>query len=449
MTALDSSDKFPFSGRIQKAIVSMVIHDWKNFALYRETIKPEYFDNPVLENIVEIVYTFYKKYNRVPSKDELLEEVVQYLGKNKKEPEDEYIEVSDTIYSEITLPDFRFTKDKIIEFARDQAIKASMIESIKLLEQKNYEGIRKRMETALNVGRSSENLGTFYFDNLETRIERRQKGETRHGMAISTGLSKLDTALGGGIAPPELGVIMGPSKRGKTVFAVNIAVNATMPTRYRPQGCNVAHYVLESNEDRTQVLYDAKISGLSKDDVSNKHEEVRNAVEKFRKHENVGKLILKQFPADSCSAWDIESHIQNLKITRGVAIHLIIIDYLKLMRVADKSFRYSNDGGKYEALGQITKELLSIAQRYNIAIWVLHQTRRSSFHANRIDLDDSADSMEPIRDADLILTINQVKGSEGMMRIYIAGGREVADQKELDFYIDKATVRIRETHDAT
>jgi replicative DNA helicase len=442
----DSCERYVFSGRVQRVIAALVLQDWPNFALYREVIRPEYFESPVLEALVKLIFEFHKRYKRPPVKDELQEELVGYLVDNPRLPEDEFITTLEEIARPVKLPDFEYVKDKVVEFAKNQAVKAAMLESLKLLDQKNYAGIRSRMEAALSVGRSTENFGTLYFENLEARLAQRAAGETRFKLAIPTGLQKLDVALGGGLAPQELGIIMGPSKRGKTILAVNFALGAAIPSLNRRRGHAVVHYVLESNEARAQVLYDARISGISKDNVPNQPDDVRGAIRRFTDHESVGRIIIKQFPANSCSAWEIESHIQNLRVAKGIVPEVIFIDYLKLMRVADKNFKIVND--RYEQLGQVTKELLSLSQRYNLAIWVLHQSNKASFSKSRIDLVDSADSLEPVRDADVILTINPVRerrdAAGEMIRIYVAGGREIEDGKELDFYIDKGKVRVSE-----
>ena len=134
----------------------------------------------------------------------------------------------------------------------------------------------------------------------------------------------------------------------------------------------------------------------------------------------------------------------------GFEPDLLIIDYLGLMRNADVNLKVeASSGGKYFLLGQITKEILSISQKYKLSCWLLHQATRKAKEKDKVDLQDSGDSIEPMRDADLILTLNQSEAEAGVkgwqkMRVFVAGGREVEDRHNVDIVINKATCQIVE-----
>jgi len=160
-------------------------------------------------------------------------------------------------------------------------------------------------------------------------------------------------------------------------------------------------------------------------------------------------LNVKHYSAQSCSPMAIETHIRKLQLLHNFEPELIIVDYLGLMVSNHKAIASSGD--RYLMYGQITKELLGLAQRGGYAVWLLHQSTRGSKSKKTVDLEDSADSIEPMRDADLILTLNQVEeeqntdsGSITKIRIFVAGGREVADRVGVDVAIDKKYCRIEE-----
>ena len=215
---------------------------------------------------------------------------------------------------------------------------------------------------------------------------------------------------------------------------------------------NVLHVAMEGDQDRTQVLYDASISGVPKEQLRDREEDVRKAVDTFtNKSSQIGKLVVKHYPAQGCSAMTIDALMQTLSFTSGFKPDLLIVDYLGLMRSSDKNLKVElSSGGRYHLLGSITKELLALAQEHKVAIWLLHQTTRGSKSKGQVDLDDSADSIEPMRDADLILTLNQTKdeadpdNNPQKMRIFIAGGREMKDRAEIDVLIDKSMCQIRD-----
>jgi len=162
----------------------------------------------------------------------------------------------------------------------------------------------------------------------------------------------------------------------------------------------------------------------------------------------MGKLIVKQYPAMQVSAFTIEAHMQKLKLMKGTTIDLIIIDYLGLMRPADKDIKIeASGGGKYHMMDIITKELLALAHQYNIGIWLLHQSTRASRRRPLVDMEHSGDSILPMQDADVILTLNQEEEEaekDGWQEIefFVAGGREVKDRKKITLVIDKSTCII-------
>ena len=131
-----------------------------------------------------------------------------------------------------------------------------------------------------------------------------------------------------------------------------------------------------------------------------------------------------------------------------------MIDYLGLMRPADRQIKIeASSGGRYYVLGTITKELLALAHQYNFAIWLLHQSTRASRTKKLVDLQHSGDSIEPMRDADLIITLNQTDEEakkEGLqeMIFFVAGGREVQDRVTLTLYIDKSLCWLTDTKEA-
>jgi replicative DNA helicase len=121
---------------------------------------------------------------------------------------------------------------------------------------------------------------------------------------------------------------------------------------------------------------------------------------------------------------------------------LVIVDYLTLMITNGRWV--SRPGERYEVLGQICKELISLAQRYHVPVWLLHQATRGAKKKHTVDLDDSADSLEPMRDADMILTLNQdiEEAQVKKLRIFLAGGRKAKDRRTAHVIIERELCHI-------
>jgi len=440
-----SEPAYDFSSAIQKKIVAMLMIESTSMLNNMDVIRPELFDHAALRDIVALLFKFYQKYRRQPTLEEVATEFEDLLANSPRLPEEEYRAVFAAVLEQAD-GNFDYVRDKVVAFARHQAVQNAIAGAAdKLKKHKSYESILDDVRSALAIGEAAQDLGKFHHHDLESRIARRAEGLTRRDTAISTGIRSLDNILGGGLGAGELGIIMGPMKRGKTMFSVNMAYGAMK------NGNRVLHVIMEGSEERLQVLYDARISGIKKEDVVRREnsDTVRAEVERFYGSPGVERLNVKHYSAQSCSPMAIETHLRKLQTFHSFEPLLIIVDYLGLMVSNHKAI--ANSGDKYLMYGQITKELLGLAQRGGHAVWLLHQSTRGSKSKKTVDLEDSADSIEPMRDADLILTLNQAEdqlqtdsANITKLRIFVAGGREVADRGQVDVMIDRGKCLIEE-----
>jgi replicative DNA helicase len=454
-----SEDKYDFSEPIQRKIVAMLLYHQQMFAENVEMIEPHFFDSPALQSPVGVIRKYYEEFKEQPTEDEFLEEYKLFmsLDKNRNLPEDEHMDVVNDIMRMGRKGDFEYVQKKVIAFARYQAAKHILIGTAKKRKLKlkvDTEGIIGELQKSLLIGEDQEKLGSFYKETFKERLTKKVD-RMRWDLAIPTNLEKLNDILGGGIVPGEVGIIMGPMKRGKTAVAINFGKGAVM------MGYNVLHYCLEASEEETQFLYDVSISGVEKDVVNVlekkqreiKLKEISKAVGNFfGQYTGAGRLLVKE--STNCSPLTIETHLNKLRIVEDFKPDLLIIDYLGLLKCADKNIKFEgSSGGKYVMLGEITKELIRVAKRMKCAIWLLHQTTRKSFQKLKVDMDDSGDSLTPMQDAHIILTINpeyikeKFKAKEILeeredaliveLRIFVAGGRSVKSRQWVTFMFDK------------
>jgi len=454
-----SEDKYDFSEPVQRQIVAMLLYHQQMFAENVEMIEPHFFDNPALQGPVEVIRKYFKEFKEQPTEDAFLEEYKLFmsLDKNRNLPEDEHMDIINDIMKVGRKGNFEYVQKKVIAFARYQAAKHVLIGSAKRRKQKlkmDTEGIIGKLQKSLLIGEDQEQLGSFYKETFKERLGKKVD-RMRWDLAIPTNLSKLNNILGGGIVPGEVGIIMGPMKRGKTAVVINFAKAALA------MGHGIVHYCLEATEEETQFLYDVSISGVSKDEVNVKDTKKREAKlaeisravgSFFGKYTGAGRLLVKE--STNCSPLTIETHLNKLRIVEDFKPGLVLVDYLGLLKCADKSIKFEgSSGGKYVMLGEITKELIRVAKRMNCAIWLLHQTTRKSFQKLKVDMDDSGDSLTPMQDAHIILTINpeyikdKYKAKEILeehedapivqLRLFVAGGRSVASRQWVTLTFDK------------
>jgi len=149
--------KYEFTIDNQRKIVAMLFSDEKAFSENLELIKPEYFDNPPLRKIVSILKEFCEKYGKAPTKDEFLEELDTFVCKEVKRqknfPIDAYLDTATNVWDVGKKTDFEYVKDKVVDFARSQAMMHALLEAVeKKLKKKDFEGIVRDINEAANVG---------------------------------------------------------------------------------------------------------------------------------------------------------------------------------------------------------------------------------------------------------------------------------------------------------
>lgn len=435
-----------YEASIQHRICAAIIFDAGNFILYRDIVKSEYFENPALAAITQMVFDFYGKYERLPQADELLSLLDEHLNQNSRLPAAEYFKVFEQVIEIGVEASYDYARDKAIEFAKHEAMRTAIQESVGLMDRRNYQGIKTKVDDACRVGEHSMDLGVSYFERTDERLKEREEGINRWEMAIRPRriFTRLTSAMNGGICLRELGVIMASMKRGKTATGVNFALGAL------EQNKNVAYLIMEGAEEGLELAFDACISGVPMDrDIKNYRAEIRGAVSAFLDSQRTGKLKIRRFPALTANAWSMESYLEQLRVMEGIKPDVLIIDYLGLMTCSDPK-QFADD--KYNQFGQIVKELMSLAQRRDYAIWLLHQSGRTAFKKRTVDMDDSGDSVIPMQHADMIITLNQTAEEEKKVpkefRIFIAGHRHGPSRGTVTFSFDPECARLMEIEKA-
>ncbi len=451
-------ETYTFTAEIQRQIFAMLLFDTGAFMSNMEVVKPEFFDNPALKSFTKLVLDYKNKkgkdgcgYNKAPTKDEFKEEVLTLIAMNKRLPEKEYIDVMLDIFDRGKKGDFDYVKDKVTDFARYQEARKAVLDAGKIdLRKRDYEGMVSRIRKAISIGEVKESLGKPLYGSeemLNKRLSDRETKYDRNIRAMKTSFSSLDIHMGGGICQPEVGVIMAALKQGKTTVAANFARGAVMA------GKDVVFLSFESSEHSTIDTFDAMMTGIPRNKLMDKVDEVRTEYKRFFDRPGIGNLQLNHMPAHSASAQTIDSYLYRLETEGGTKTKLLFIDYLSLMLPSNKQTTYDgSSGGRYILFGDIFLELINLANRRDMAIWVLHQAQRGVEKKyavkGRIGTDDSADSAEICRHADIVLTLNQsIKERDAnpeRLVIYAAACRNIEDKWEVPFDYYRSLAQIKE-----
>jgi len=440
-----------YTAKIQKIIFAYLLFDKIAFASYIEMFEPEFFDNKVLTDFMTIIKKYNKKYHKAPTNDEFKEEMLSFVATNKRTPTEEYIAVTLEIFNIGEKGDFDYVKDKIKDFAQKMGMKKAILDMGKTdLSKGDFDKAHSRLRKAENIGEIEENLGISLYGNeekLRQRLNGRENLYDRELRAIKTGYPDLDSRMGGGICPPEIGVILGALKQGKTTVAINFAKGAVMT------GVDVVYLSFESSEHSTADTFDAMVTGMPRKELVNRRPEVERVYKRFFDRPGIGQLQIQHMPAHSVSAQTIDSYLFRLEAQKGIKPKLLFADYLSLMRPGDKQIRYDgSSGGRYLLLGDIVLELAKLAHRRGIAIWILTQAQRGVRKKyaikGRVGTDDTADSAEICRHADIVLSLNQHDDERDAnperLVLFAAACRNIEDKWEVPFNYHKKIAQIEE-----
>lgn len=212
-------DIYQFTSEIQEKILALLWKDTTSYTMYRECVKPKYFSKAVHIDLCRIIMDYRDTYGDTPTYGVLVEEVTQMLKKRSasRRVADEYMDCLQHM-AEYKLSSYEYLKDRIVEFAKRQAMAEAIMKCAEIIESKSpedYNRIPELVMTAQQVG-SSIDLGINYWENCQQRVLDFAR-ESSVVEKFPTGMKALDTLLKGGLGRQQMGVVLAPPGRGKAL----------------------------------------------------------------------------------------------------------------------------------------------------------------------------------------------------------------------------------------
>jgi replicative DNA helicase len=147
---------YQFNENIQRAILYFLKSNNDFYLQIVGLVKPQYFEFPSHSKIFTVVQSYYDKYHTLPSDVFILEDLKKDLGSREhiSDYEDElnYINSLDTS----TINNSEYVVDLIESFAKKEAMKAAIAESILLIKENKVEQVEELVRKALLVGKTVE-----------------------------------------------------------------------------------------------------------------------------------------------------------------------------------------------------------------------------------------------------------------------------------------------------
>lgn len=297
----------------------------------------------------------------------------------------------------------------LVRFMQEELLKETITEAASTLgrnSEVNLEELKSKISNISSMNGKPKSPDYDYALQHDDRLK-----VTSDGPRLPTGLSgELDRHLKGGLGAGELGFILAPPGRGKTLALVNIGATA-----YK-LGKRVLHVTLEIKARVVAKRYDCCLSDASTDDLMDNPALLTNKLKELQALG--GKLIIKDYSYQHCGVGDL-NYILESHAEEGETFDIIIVDYGDLM-IPPEHYKDTR-----HEISKIYEELRIIAGAYNIPLWTASQTNRAALNKRVIKMDDIAEAFSKANIADLILALCQTddEKSDKVMRIFVAKTR--------------------------
>lgn len=383
----------------QYKLVSSFVNDPSFFVDLSSIIDQNMFTEQYLKKVVTVMKDYYSKHGSVPKYDLIL---LKLQENSKTEDETQYyIETIDTLKSQTTegIDEIEDMAEKF--FKQQNWIRVS--NEIKRIagdgDISRYDDCQRLMEEAMSVGRKYE-VGASPWENIDANLS------LENVVPITTGISKLDNVLGGGLYKGDVGLIIGGLGFGKTSMTTSMAHAAAThkcANNYF-KGFKVLHFVFEDTVRQISRKYYSKVSQIETR-LINSNDETTNEVRDLVKNYEDATLMLDnvriiRLSTGEVTATEIKEKIKR-KINEGFKPDLVIIDYFDCLAPEKGTGSLT----KWEQEGKTMRKLENMAKDLDVAIWVPTQGNRESLAAELITADKMGGSMMKAHAAQVIISI--------------------------------------------
>ena len=363
----------------QTKILSSLLTDKVFISTIIDIIEVDYFQSDANKWIVKTIEKYFMEYKTPPSLDALKVE----LKKLKNDVlQVAVVEALKSAWTHRESDDLDYLKDEILDFCKNQKLKKAILESVDLLENKDYDGIKMVVDTAMRAG-TTRDLGHDYISGFEERLETSARKTTPTPWPVINDI--MDGGLGGG----ELGVMVAPAGIGKTWFLQTVGADAIK------KGMKVVHYTLELNQAYVGLRYDTIISGINTQQLKYYKEDVQSKLFDIQ-----GNLMIKYYPTRTASVQTISSHLKQLELIEFKP-DVIVVDYADILKPI------SNYREKRLNLGETYEHLRGMAGEFDVPVWTASQANRSSVVEEVIGADKVSEDYSKVMTADFVMSISR------------------------------------------
>ncbi len=368
-----------FGTSFQSKIIASLLRDVKFIQTINDILNPEMFDSDSNKWLVNSIRDYYAQYKKQPTLEVIKYKIDEIENDVLKSG---VVDKLREVWKNIEATDLEFVQSQTLDFCKNQSLKNAILESVNLLENKDYDGIKSIIDEAMKAG-TERDIGQDYITSLDLRLEASARATTQ------TPWDVINDIMDGGLGEGELGVIVAPAGIGKSWTLQALGAGALKTDK------TVVHYTLELNENYVGLRYDSIFTGVTTANIKYYKEDVKSKIEKLP-----GKLLIKYFPTKAASVQTIGSHLKQIELS-GIKPDVVLVDY------ADILMPTGNFREKRHAIGNIYEDLRGLAGELEVPIWTASQANRSALEEDVIGADKVAEDYSKVMTADFVMSMSR------------------------------------------
>lgn len=323
------------------------------------------------------------------------------------------------------------------KFVRHVNVQIAIEKGAELLEKKKVEEAEKVIaKSSRSIVRQRNYTHIPWIENFDSRQEQRkyEKDHPEEYVTIPFGFPKIDKVLSGGGRKGELGLIIGTTGRGKSVFLTNVAMACVA------RGFNAIYFGFEMPARQLATRQDSRWSGIKYNkfkayefdpsEIRLLKRRLKKAKKKFK-----NRLHIVSMPVRSANMLDVRNAIDDIRQDFGFeadAIFLDSADHLRSLEGYGSNYRLQQ-AEVYWSCKELAEE---------DGYFVMSSTQAGKEWVKRIaTAEASSESYDKSRIADLVLSLNDPYEMRKKGRKTIVQDDDDDDDFEKDEEIDTPTVK--------
>ena len=401
------STEFIVTEELQAKVLAFMVHNPEFAEVSKVHLTQELFSNKALQWFFTAIETAPIHLSAAALREELVQAARSHVIKSDEVSK--YIGLYDVIKKRPLPHEEEYLRDKMTIFIRTQAVKRAFEEGFDLAKSHQWDELASLMQEAVQAGMDLSDLGTDYFAEVEARILDRANREAHR--RIPTGIPELDSLTYGGIKNGQVGLIVGGTGRGKSIFLGWLARTAVL------LGKTVVYVSCELSAADIADRFDSMFAHIKINALNDYQQEIA---------ERIGgaaalygsNLWVKHYPTDTATVGTIKAYMRQLS-SIGVNPDLVLIDYLDLL----KPHRTYNSA--HEEIDAIMKAVVGFSSEFDVSVYTATQLNRAGLVMDTPDESAMAGYVGKQYHADMVWWMAQKpdEKEDQIMRINISKNR--------------------------